>query len=49
MMPKQLYVHVTGEGEEERNAQYWDVMHVVANEALNDILLDNIDMMDDVE
>ena len=26
MMPRPSYAHVMGEGEEERNAQYWDVM-----------------------
>ena len=38
-----------GEGEEERNAQYWDVMHVVANEALHEILSDTTDMVAYVE
>ena len=31
MMSRPSYAHVMGEGEEERNAQYWDVMHAVAN------------------
>ena len=49
MMPRPSYAHVMGEGEEERNAQYWDVMHVVANEALHEILPDNIDIVANVE
>ena len=35
--------------EEERNAQYWDVMHVVANEALHEILSDDTNMVANVE
>ena len=49
MMPRPSYAQVMGEGEEERNAQYWDVMHVVANEALHEILPDNIDIVANVE
>ena len=37
-MPKPSYAHVMGEGEEERNVQYWNVMHVVANEAKHSMI-----------
>ena len=49
MMPRESYAHVMGEDKEEKNAQYWDVMHVVANEALHEILPDNIDIVANVE
>ena len=35
--------------EEEMNDQYWEAIHVVANQALNHILPSNIDVMANVE
>ena len=45
VMSKPSYAHVMWEGAEERNDQYRKVMHVVDNEALHEILPDNIDMV----
>ena len=43
MMSKPSYTHVMGEGvDEEMKDRYWEVMRVIANEALHDILLHNI-------
>ena len=49
ILSKPSYTHVMGEGEEEMNNHYWEVMHVVANEAHHDILPDNADMIVHVE
>ena len=38
-----------GEGVEERNGQYCEVMHAIANEAPHEILPNNIDMVGNVE
>ena len=49
MLSKPSYAHVMGEGEEKRNDHYWEVMHVVANEALHEILPDDIEMVANIE
>ena len=37
------------EGEERRNDHYWEAMNVIANEALNEILPDDIEMVANIE
>ena len=49
MISRPSYAHFMGEGEEERNDHYWEVMHVVANEAFHEILPDNIQMVANIE
>ena len=49
MLSEQSYAHVIGEGEEKRNNHYWEVMHVAANEALFEILLDDVEMVANIK
>ena len=49
MLSKPSYAHVMGEGEEKRNDHCWEVMHVVANEALHEILPNDIETAASIE
>ena len=49
MISKPSYAHVMGEGEEKRNDHYWEAINVIANEALNEILPDDIEMVANIE
>ena len=49
MLSKPSYAYVMGEGEEKRNNHYWEVMHVAANEALFEILLDDVEMVANIK